>query len=195
MRIAAGAEVQAYLQDAQNFYIAHVYQESSSQLILYNWDNMYWAGNVFMAQLTDEGAQERSRQDVSEAYRTRAANVCLQVHKWRSKHDAAVLCTSMLLVLSDECHWVLRQLGWLTLHPLRAIGETSGAAQAPFTSGRSTSCSSGSAASARWSPTRRWGLASNVNGPSLTNTQVSVQASACVNMCHNKELASYTRQT
>ena len=39
------------------------------------------------------------------------------------------------------------------------------------------------------------GLASNVNGPSLTNTQVSVQASACVNMCHNKELASYTRQT
>ena len=52
----AGAEVQAYLQDAQNFYIAHVYQETSSELILYNWDNMYWAGNVFMAQLTDEGA-------------------------------------------------------------------------------------------------------------------------------------------
>ena len=48
----------AYLQDAQNFYIAHVYQETSSQLLLYNWDNMYWASNVFLAQLTDEGAPQ-----------------------------------------------------------------------------------------------------------------------------------------
>ena len=56
MRTGAGSQVSAYLQDAQNFYIAHVYQETSSQLILYNWDNMYWAANVFLAQLTDEGA-------------------------------------------------------------------------------------------------------------------------------------------
>jgi len=52
--------VSAYLQDAQNFYIAHVYQETSSQLLLYNWDNMYWASNVFLAQLTDEGVSPTS---------------------------------------------------------------------------------------------------------------------------------------
>ena len=50
----------AYMNDVQVFYIAHVYQESSSNLMLYNWNNMYWAANVFLAQLTNEGASARA---------------------------------------------------------------------------------------------------------------------------------------
>lgn len=47
------------MNDVQTFYVAHVYTESSSTQYLYNWDNMYWAANVFLAQLTNEGAPAR----------------------------------------------------------------------------------------------------------------------------------------
>lgn len=44
------------MNDVQAFYVAHVYQESTSSKMLYNWNSMYWASNVFLAQLTNEGA-------------------------------------------------------------------------------------------------------------------------------------------
>lgn len=51
----AGNTLEAYMTDVQTFYVAHVYQEYSSGKMLYNWNNMYWASNVFLAQLTDQG--------------------------------------------------------------------------------------------------------------------------------------------
>ena len=46
------------MSDVQTYYIAHVYQEQSSSKMVYNWNNMYWASNVFLAQLTNEGEHE-----------------------------------------------------------------------------------------------------------------------------------------
>lgn len=55
----AGNTLQAYMNDVQTFYVAHVYTESTSTQYLYNWNNMYWAANVFLAQLTNQGAPAR----------------------------------------------------------------------------------------------------------------------------------------
>jgi hypothetical protein len=110
-RVRAGAEVQAYLQDAQNFYIAHVYQETSSELILYNWDNMYWAGNVFMAQLTDEGA-------------------------WRPIVRLSRLCIQDLLQFANDICWTCSSdaLGRQHLGPWPIALQSMG--QLPWTPGR-----------------------------------------------------------
>ena len=49
---------QAYMQDAQDFYQIHLYSEPNGNindaLLVFDWSDYFWAGNVLLAQLTDE---------------------------------------------------------------------------------------------------------------------------------------------
>jgi hypothetical protein len=47
-----------YLKDAEFYYTQHIYQEGGvDEMLLYDWNNVYWASNVLLAQLTDGGAK------------------------------------------------------------------------------------------------------------------------------------------
>ena len=47
----------SYLTDAQNFYQLHLNEESGDDgELLTDWDNVYWASNVLLANLTNTGA-------------------------------------------------------------------------------------------------------------------------------------------
>jgi endoglucanase len=55
----------AYLQDVNKYYGAHVDMEGERDLSLtFDWDNMFFASNVLLAQLTDEGAFHVAVQDM-----------------------------------------------------------------------------------------------------------------------------------
>jgi len=45
----------SYLIDSQAYYVKHINGEAGSQKLVYDWDNMYWALNVFLAQVVDDG--------------------------------------------------------------------------------------------------------------------------------------------
>jgi endoglucanase len=49
---------QTYLKDAEDFYVRYLYNEQGSERLLYNWNDYFWAANVFLvnvrhAQLSD----------------------------------------------------------------------------------------------------------------------------------------------
>ena len=47
----------SYLTDAQNFYQLHLNEESGNDgELLTDWNNVYWASNVLLANLTNTGA-------------------------------------------------------------------------------------------------------------------------------------------
>ena len=46
----------SYLIDAQAFYVRHINSEPGSEKLVWDYDNMYWAMNVFLAQVTNDGA-------------------------------------------------------------------------------------------------------------------------------------------
>lgn len=46
----------SYLVDAQAFYVRHINSEPGSEKLVWDYDNMYWAMNVFLAQVTNDGA-------------------------------------------------------------------------------------------------------------------------------------------
>lgn len=54
----AAANDVSYLIDAQAFYVKHINGEAGSEKLVYDHDNMYWALNVFLAQVVNDGAQE-----------------------------------------------------------------------------------------------------------------------------------------
>ncbi len=48
---------QAYLDDVNYYYSAHVNQESATDVdLVTDWDHLFWASNVLLAEATDEGA-------------------------------------------------------------------------------------------------------------------------------------------
>ncbi len=48
---------QAYLDDVNYYYSAHVNQEGPTDVdLVTDWDHMFWAANVLLAEATDEGA-------------------------------------------------------------------------------------------------------------------------------------------
>ncbi|KAK9842280.1 hypothetical protein WJX81_004432 [Elliptochloris bilobata] len=52
----------AYLDDATTFYVAHLYDETGSERLVFDWTSYYWASCVLLAQLTDGGTyHERSQ--------------------------------------------------------------------------------------------------------------------------------------
>jgi hypothetical protein len=59
-RHAADNDV-SYLIDAQAFYVRHINSEPGSEKLVWDYDNMYWAMNVFLAQVTNDGALHEQR--------------------------------------------------------------------------------------------------------------------------------------
>lgn len=46
----------SYLIDAQAFYVRHINSEPGAEELVWDYDNQYWALNVFLAQVTDDSA-------------------------------------------------------------------------------------------------------------------------------------------
>ena len=54
---------QAYLDDVNYYYSAHVNQEGATDVdLVTDWDHMFWAANVLLAEATDEGAFHQATQ-------------------------------------------------------------------------------------------------------------------------------------